>query len=588
MTDITTSYLDSGSDSPRLARSALLETTQRVNSLAASSGSSLVAHIASGTGATATTVQAKLRDQLDAVNDFGCDNTGATNTTTKLLAFYNACIAQTRRGHIPAGTYKVTTGVLIFDNAQADKTWPDISTDGHLSTIFAVDAATATNAPILEWKNGTPGSATLKSWYGGSHGGLTFTDATGATAALRSGISLTGVWGLRFGYMKCTSLRGDGVTIPAHLYGGTNPDPYAVSNVYFEGIEANSCAGWGVQNLNYVGMDSWTIDHLRVTSGTLGGIYGIGSGCEIGLLVVANTNGWAFDDGTQSGAAGGSPQRNTVHVAELDNVQNGIRLNKSSYTTFRRTRFIHRYQTSPNASANYYPRIGIKLAGGTDENVNNVEMQVFHRIESGGALGGLGAFCAGSSSGNLSAVSIDQDFADNGSLGVTNANLFSNFATSSVVHLTRRTRSLWDRRDKAMSYAVGSASTSIPITGFGGATPIVFGSQAWATYSTPYNVSTYKFTAPRAGVYYVHASTVFAAAAGTRVRLAFVTTSGGTECRKDDFAATTAAQNYEVSGYVVLAAGETVYVTADQNTGAPINSAPASNNNEVRFVVIEQ
>ena len=69
---------------------------------AATPGSSAaVSHIAAGTGAVATTVQAKLRESVS-VLDFGADPTGVADSTT---AFNNA-IATGKRVYVPEGTYK--------------------------------------------------------------------------------------------------------------------------------------------------------------------------------------------------------------------------------------------------------------------------------------------------------------------------------------------------------------------------------------------------------------------------------------------------------------------------------------------------
>ena len=53
--------------------------------LAASGGSSLVGHIASGAGAVARTVQGKLRDTVS-VKDFGADPTGVADSTAAIQA----------------------------------------------------------------------------------------------------------------------------------------------------------------------------------------------------------------------------------------------------------------------------------------------------------------------------------------------------------------------------------------------------------------------------------------------------------------------------------------------------------------------
>lgn len=76
--------------------------------LAASGGAALVGHIASGAGAVATTVQAKLR-QYASVLDFGADPTGAADSKT---AFTNA-IAAASMVLIPEGTYIFNSAVVV-------------------------------------------------------------------------------------------------------------------------------------------------------------------------------------------------------------------------------------------------------------------------------------------------------------------------------------------------------------------------------------------------------------------------------------------------------------------------------------------
>jgi len=67
--------------------------------------SSLIIYTPAGTGAVATTVQAKLRESIS-VLDFGADRTGATNSTT---AFTNAAAAATPQAvFVPKGSYAIT------------------------------------------------------------------------------------------------------------------------------------------------------------------------------------------------------------------------------------------------------------------------------------------------------------------------------------------------------------------------------------------------------------------------------------------------------------------------------------------------
>lgn len=70
--------------------------------LAASGGSSLVGYLPAGTGAVATTVQAKLRESVS-VLDFGADPTGVADTTSAI----NTAAALGYSLYFPAGTYKI-------------------------------------------------------------------------------------------------------------------------------------------------------------------------------------------------------------------------------------------------------------------------------------------------------------------------------------------------------------------------------------------------------------------------------------------------------------------------------------------------
>jgi len=80
---------------------------------AASSGSSLVGFIQSGTGAVATTVQAKLRESVS-VLDFGAKGDGTTDDTAAINA---AALAVSSAGGLvffPPGTYKTTAAINLY------------------------------------------------------------------------------------------------------------------------------------------------------------------------------------------------------------------------------------------------------------------------------------------------------------------------------------------------------------------------------------------------------------------------------------------------------------------------------------------
>lgn len=83
-----------------------ISNTSALTSLAASNGSSLVGFIQSGSGAVATTVQAKLRETIS-VKDFGATGDGTTDDTT---AVNNALVAAAGKSlYFPSGTYLCTT-----------------------------------------------------------------------------------------------------------------------------------------------------------------------------------------------------------------------------------------------------------------------------------------------------------------------------------------------------------------------------------------------------------------------------------------------------------------------------------------------
>jgi hypothetical protein len=266
-----------------------------INGTGITSNAAGVIYDPAGTGAVATNVQAKLRESTNAVNDFGADNTGTTNATTALKAFFDYCISSGKPGHIPAGTYLVTPGVLVFDSVTTDKNWPYITTEGFRSVIFR--AADNTAAAIIKITNGTPISTAGKFWYGGSLGGIRFEPHTSSTGLKQHGLQLTGIWGCTFGYFLGVGLAGHTVHIPSSRYLGNNPDPSAVLLNSFEGIESNFSDGMALYNKNGVGFVSNNINLIRAIN-TTGGWYGIGVANYVSQVSMGDCFGWAIHDGS--------------------------------------------------------------------------------------------------------------------------------------------------------------------------------------------------------------------------------------------------------------------------------------------------
>lgn len=88
-------------------------TSVTVSSLAASSGSSTIGHISTGTGSVATTVQAKLRE-IVSVKDKGAVGDGVTSDQTALVAAVADAYANGAALTWPAGTYVSTASIPNF------------------------------------------------------------------------------------------------------------------------------------------------------------------------------------------------------------------------------------------------------------------------------------------------------------------------------------------------------------------------------------------------------------------------------------------------------------------------------------------
>ena len=124
--------------------SGSLPLSQLDSNFAAVGASNNVSFTASGTGAVATTVQAKLGESVS-VKDFGADSTGVADSTA---AFAAAAVASLSV-FIPAGTYKLSAGSLSFSTGVA--------------FIGAGQGAVTLNC--------TSGTSNLFSWTGSATGG---------------------------------------------------------------------------------------------------------------------------------------------------------------------------------------------------------------------------------------------------------------------------------------------------------------------------------------------------------------------------------------------------------------------------------
>lgn len=528
---------------------------------------------------TGATVEDKLGlVPLDPVKDFGADNTGVVNATTAMKAFFDACIATGRAGHIPAGSYLITAGVLAFDNNHIDTAWPDITTDGHYFVKFL--KADATDAPFITWTNGTAISGAGKYWKGGSLGGITFLQNGKATARQQHALSLQGIWGTKFGWMQADDLGGSVMYIAEKLYSGTNPDPYAVTFCTFDCFEGNRVGGMVVENRNYLSMNLCTVTCFRGIETGEGGWFGLGTGNKAELVSMGSCRGWAFDDGTNLAATGGTPSRFKIGLAEIDNPENGIRLNRFVDFEYGQLRFVHRANFGINATALFWPRTAFDMGNGTTPNVSHVRGFAQHRLEAGGLLANLGQFIRGNGAGAFTAYDMDNRILDNGSYGIDDSRLFTNIGTIDFGVIRRDVKPVSDIRVKVAALVRAAASETVPNSGFGTAgAKLVYATELYDR-GGGYDIPNSWYVIPYTGLYRVTGQFALTVAIGTRIRLGFAIDVGGVITvvkSKTDYATTAAAQHYDITGVVSLTAGQRLFFMADQNTAsAATMSVPSS------------
>lgn len=380
---------------------------------------------------------------------FGMDITGVSNVTTKMLAFFTVAIAD-GKGHISSGTYLLTEGSLKFDSAFTDRNWPVITTDGYRNVIFF--AANTNNSAQLEITNGTATSASFAGWRGGSLGGITFRDTSGAIAASRHGLKLQGVYKIDFGYMAFDRVRGDGIHITSALYGGTNPDPYNVALCKFEGVDADQCAGIAFNNNNTVGLTHWDIGFFRATNCAGGGLRGLGTCGTIGAISMGSNSGWAIDDGGFQ-----SQSRFKVGLAEIDKPEYGIRINNGSDIDLGLVRIVHRFDATDGV---YWPKTGLSFAYTASPSARSIRGSIVHRVEAGGVKANIGVMTNfNSGGGNVYDVNLNLAITDNAAFGFVDTDYYANLSVNSYVTIKNYDRVIVDQT-RIPGFVASSSSTS--------------------------------------------------------------------------------------------------------------------------------
>ena len=542
-------------------------------------------------GGSATNVD----DYLDATeiavpDSFGTvDRTGVANSTAALLAFFSHCISTGVRGHISKGTYLVTAGQLSFSAAFTDKAFPIITTDGHEAVTFL--RADATDAAMIMLTNGTASSGSFAGWRGGYIGGITFDQNSQVTASSQHGLSLTGCWGVNFGHMRGDDLGGSCIYIPQNLYGGSNPDPYNVAFCHFDAMEANRCVRYGFENQNWLGFTGNRVEFFRCIQCEAGGWYGFGTANEIGMYSIASVGGWAFDDGCQTANTGGTPLRFSAAMGEIDNPENGVRLNRCRDIDFSMMRINHRYQFDTNPGAFYWPLKAIEVGNGSlSTDVRDVKIHVVHRIEAGGVKGDLGSLYDGSSDANILGMEVSTTIQDNASFGFVDSDYHTGINATSTTLITKNTNiPVADTRIKVGCYVRSATSVSLPTSGYGTLAGLLAFATELSDRGSYYSSADSWFVAPYTGLYRVDATICVACAVGTEVRIGFVKDAGSVTLLKGHigYQADTGNQHYSVSGIVSLTAGDKLYLTGDNDSGGAVAfTAPTSTTADLTWSVV--
>ena len=448
---------------------------------------------------------------------YGAKGDGVTNDTVALQNMFAVCIKAANSngplfdGYIPAGTYLINEGVLVFDNNYTDMAWPVIRTAGYDAVIFK--GAAFADAPMLTWKNGTATTTGFRGWRGGSMGGISFI-TTRLSGSNSHAMSITGLWGLKFEWMKATNLFGALLYQPHNVFGGTDPDPYSVNFCEFYGLEVNGCT-YCYQNLNGLGSSGNYIFNAWGATFTSGFILDGGStGNWYGQLSCGLGNGWAWDTGDNS------CNRVVILNAEFDGMQFGIRVNGGFENDFRMIRINYEYQLSPNTAPNYWPRVGLSITEFGDAVLESTRFQLIHRISAGGQHGDLGNLVIFNDSGQcLSDVVVENNLSNQSAFQLTDYDFYKHTNNINAA-VFRDGRRIFDTRVSPVSSIVGDATTSILNSGFASASNIV--AFPTVSYDPDSLVNSSKWKAPFTGRARFKANLCLTVAAATRVRLAIM------------------------------------------------------------------
>lgn len=283
-----------------------------VSNLAASSGSSLVGNIASGTGATARTVQAKLRDVVS-VKDFGAVGNGVADDTN---AFKNA-LAASNSVYVPDGTYKITSTIDI------DKSNVTVYGNGNSSVIYFAPTA---DDILFNVANATPANLILfinffnlgiKAEYPNTYRKIAFSFTDASLVLVENVNSLDYSWtgtsnNSIFFYFRGRdqhTIRNCYMAADLPVYVDTNPnsttyqfDVYHFQDLAMQILAANNYA---ITFNSGVNISQWLVDGRCIALQGKGGIYLSDSSSTTATSSMITIENFRIESGVSSGGAAG-------------------------------------------------------------------------------------------------------------------------------------------------------------------------------------------------------------------------------------------------------------------------------------------
>ena len=335
--------------------------TDLANATAASAGSRLSGFRQTGTGATARTVDDKLKDTVS-VKDFGAVGDGTTDDTAAIQAAINA--ANGKPVLIPGGTYRITSTLTWSPTTYVSSFAPSLKISGDGIGVTIID--NQVNGPAFSITSSATAilfTATL----GGYIEHLTIKRTPSTSNGV--GVYMTAAFNMVLRQLHITGMSLHGVQIPVIL--GDNDGSNMVA---LENVRIDNCAGWGIKADGNSGNNELSFLHLKHVfvqgCGTASATLPPPSGGMIwkGQILTVDTCAFAVNQNCGLFVKGEAGLSNCVQITSTAFENNVLRHIYSTGTRLFKTNNIHMYSNDSYVVTN-----GCEFDGSTYV-VNGIEM----------------------------------------------------------------------------------------------------------------------------------------------------------------------------------------------------------------------